>query len=222
MVTQPDWIEQPSGSDLADAYPKVAEARSIEGEATISCKVDASGSLRACIAVSESPKGYGFGAAALAMASRFRMSPMLINGQAVDDGKIIIPISFRLSPQSADSNPWIDHPLSAAFSTLLVLGFGIYFGARIILKPVLAFRTSPEADVTRIRANLGGIYGEAGPSREVLDIVHDGGTLPTRSTDAERIYRVTLHRPDGATEQRTVRIEVAFLGEGRMHLDPLR
>lgn len=103
VMTQPDWVEKPNASDLARDYPKLAEARSIEGRAVISCRVDASGRLQDCRAVSESPHGYGFGAAALAMAPRFHMRPMTVNGRTVDDGKINIPINFRLPQGPARS-----------------------------------------------------------------------------------------------------------------------
>lgn len=105
------------------------------------------------------------------------------------------------------------------FSALLATAFIGFFAARLLVKPVLAFTSTPKDDLSRIRAELEGLQGEAGPSMKVVHIARSGGTLPTRSHDAERSYLVTLQRPDGSTEQRTVRIEVAFLGEGRMSLD---
>lgn len=99
---------------------------------------------------------------------------------------------------------------------IAALGF---VAVRLLLKPILAFTTTSQADLTRIRANLEGPLGAAGPSMRVVDIVRTGGTLPRRYRDSERSYLVTLRRPGGETEQRTVRIEVALFGRGEMSLD---
>jgi TonB family protein len=105
VVTQPDWIAKPTGADLARNYPKVAQLLDIEGYAVIKCDVDAYGALQACKAADEQPLGQGFGPAALAMASAFRMRPMTRNGQPVDGGKITIPIRFRLPVNAPEPAP---------------------------------------------------------------------------------------------------------------------
>jgi hypothetical protein len=105
----------------------------------------------------------------------------------------------------------------SAFVAIAALGLIL---ARLLVKPILALTSTPQDDLARIRANLEGPAGEAGPSMHVVDITRAGITLPGRTQDAERSYRVMLRRTDGTTEQRTVRIEVAFLGEGGMSIDP--
>jgi hypothetical protein len=91
-----------------------------------------------------------------------------------------------------------------------------YVLIKIVVKPALAFSKTPASDLSRIHANLEGLVGLAGVNRKVLDIVRAGTTLPTRYTDAARIYKVTLERPDGTTERRTVNIEVGLFGEGQL------
>lgn len=98
VITQPDWVARPDANDLTEHYPEIAAALNLTGRATVACDVDAFGGLETCTAVSETPTGLGFGAAAVAMTPLFRMRPMTRDGQAVTGGKIIIPIAFRLPP----------------------------------------------------------------------------------------------------------------------------
>lgn len=53
----------PSSESAANAYPEKALQDEVEGRVTIDCAVDASGKLTSCDVVSETPLGYGFGAA---------------------------------------------------------------------------------------------------------------------------------------------------------------
>jgi TonB family protein len=96
VITQPDWLRRPSGEDLTRLYPKAALAKKLEGFATIQCHVTAAGGLADCRTIDESPLGEGFGEAALAMASTFKMRPMAKDGAPVDGGTIRIPIRFKL------------------------------------------------------------------------------------------------------------------------------
>lgn len=72
---RPDWMEKPSGDDLAAFYPPRAARNNISGKATITCKVMADGRLNACVVKEESPPGEHFGEAALKIAPKFRMIP---------------------------------------------------------------------------------------------------------------------------------------------------
>jgi protein TonB len=69
---------------------------SVEGRASISCTVDARGTLQNCSVANETPSDAGFGDAALRMSKLFKMRPMTKDGAPVDGGKIVIPIAFRL------------------------------------------------------------------------------------------------------------------------------
>lgn len=104
-ITQPDWITRPRAEDLEAAYPKAAAALEIEGRASVECAVDAFGVLQACKVANETPKGLGFGAGALSMTPLFRMSPMAINGEPVDGGRIAIPIAFRIPKSEVPAKP---------------------------------------------------------------------------------------------------------------------
>ena len=81
---------------MARYYPSRAAEREQEGRATISCKVTASGNLTGCSIVSESPKGAGFGSAAMQLSRLFRMSPRTVNGEATEGGTVRVPITFQL------------------------------------------------------------------------------------------------------------------------------
>ncbi|MEH6663934.1 MAG: hypothetical protein V7678_03720, partial [Brevundimonas sp.] len=43
LVTDPDWLERPSGDDLARYYPSVARSLNVQGQALIECRVGLDG-----------------------------------------------------------------------------------------------------------------------------------------------------------------------------------
>jgi protein TonB len=96
VITQPDWVRRPSAEDLERYYPERAQRMNVEGRASISCTVDARGTLQNCSVASENPGDQGFGEAAMRMSRLFKMRPMTKDGSPVDGGKIVIPIAFRL------------------------------------------------------------------------------------------------------------------------------
>ncbi|MDF2899984.1 MAG: TonB protein [Phenylobacterium sp.] len=214
VVTNPDWLRRPTGEEVAGYYPVAAMRDGLEGKATIQCVVTRTGMLEHCMIVSETPPGAGFGQAAVAMTSVFRMKPMTVDGEVVEGGTVRLPIRFAL-PSEPEGGSGTDFG-GLALQILLIVGVTAWGASRYLVKPIMAFKTQSPSDVTRIRARLEGIAGDAGPHRKVLEIIHLGGTLPSRYSDSERRYRVTLARPDGSTEQRLVTLPVSFLGEGEM------
>jgi TonB family protein len=94
-VTKASWLKTPNGDDMLEVYPSKAFANGLAGQATLVCQVDASGSLKDCFVIDESPAGYGFGDAALKLSSKFRLKPPFRNGVPVG-GRMTIPIRFAL------------------------------------------------------------------------------------------------------------------------------
>jgi hypothetical protein len=110
--------------------------------------------------------------------------------------------------------------MSDWLSTLIAIAFLGFFVVLYLVKPVLAVTTTPKEDLTRIRANLEGPAGEAGPLMQVVDIQRDGIRMTgSRYADPARAYRVTLQRPDGTTQQRTVQIKASLFGQGGLSVD---
>jgi TonB family protein len=96
VVTNPYWIRRPSAEDVARYYPDRAQRMELEGHATLSCQVDARGTLNSCEVVEESPESAGFGDAAMRLSKLFKMQPMMRDGAPVDGGTVRVPLDFRL------------------------------------------------------------------------------------------------------------------------------
>jgi TonB family protein len=94
-ATQADWVAKPSGDDMAEAYPPVAETLGVTGHVLLACKVATTGRVEDCQVTSETPPGFGFGAAALKVAPLFQMAPSTVGGSATVS-TVRIPIRFAL------------------------------------------------------------------------------------------------------------------------------
>jgi len=93
------WTRVPSWRDVVDAYPDRAWSRRASGNAVLNCQVTAKGRLTDCLPKSENPSGYGFGSAALSLASKFEVAPAH-EGDIIGGGRIDVPIEFRMPPTS--------------------------------------------------------------------------------------------------------------------------
>lgn len=90
-----DPSQLPSREDLVRVFPAKASAEKQDGKATMLCRVLRDGSLADCRVVSEAPPGYGFGQAAIALASKFRARPATLDGQPLSGAEIRFALDFN-------------------------------------------------------------------------------------------------------------------------------
>ncbi|HEY9217579.1 MAG TPA: energy transducer TonB, partial [Phenylobacterium sp.] len=95
VIQNPAWLRKPSGEDLQRYYPDRALRMNVSGSATLSCTVNAKGTLDACSIVREDPADQEFGQAALRMSKLFKMKPKTQDGAPVEGGQVRIPIRFQ-------------------------------------------------------------------------------------------------------------------------------
>lgn len=84
IVTNARLLRQPTEAEMRAVYPPRALARNIPGRAAMSCTATVEGVLSDCMTQSESPPGQRFGQAAVALESRYRVSPRTIDGRPVE------------------------------------------------------------------------------------------------------------------------------------------
>lgn len=97
VIRNPTWLRKPSGAELERIYPRRAMELEKSGGATLMCTVAASGSVGGCSVIDESPKGLGFGEAAMAAAKFFKLNPRTVDGDVVEGAKVRIPLVFNLA-----------------------------------------------------------------------------------------------------------------------------
>lgn len=95
----PNWLRKPTPDLVARFYPEAAMHDEVGGRAVLSCEIDARGDVTRCRAVEEAPQGYGFGTAAVQMATAFRFRPAMRGCEALGGESVRIPINFLLPPE---------------------------------------------------------------------------------------------------------------------------
>jgi TonB family protein len=74
-ATRADYRQWPSAYDWYLATPNLVRGRGVGGRAVLRCKINDIGDLAGCKIVEETPKGLGFGKAAMALRTKTRMQP---------------------------------------------------------------------------------------------------------------------------------------------------
>lgn len=95
VISRPNWIRQPTGEQLARAFPDRALQRGVAGSASLNCLVESSGRVTDCRITGETPGGYGFGRAAQSVSRYFQISPQTVNG-AAQGSRVAINMRFNL------------------------------------------------------------------------------------------------------------------------------
>ncbi len=88
------WLEAPSYSQVAAAYPKKAANDGTEGHAALDCRIASDQRLHDCNVITEQPKGMGFGKAARDLAPLFRAPAMTSAGQSTKDAHVDLGFTF--------------------------------------------------------------------------------------------------------------------------------
>jgi hypothetical protein len=80
---------------LASAYPAAARVAAVSGDVTVICDATADGEMSGCRLMSENPTGYGFGDAALSLASQIRIAPQGKDGSPVAGRSVEWDVPFK-------------------------------------------------------------------------------------------------------------------------------
>ena len=98
----------PAADRLLGYYPPAARAAGVSGEATLGCGRDAHGALINCTLTSKSPPGYGFGAAALALAAASVGDPVGHYGEGA--AHLALPTTFHFTADPPAITPDVFSP----------------------------------------------------------------------------------------------------------------
>lgn len=101
VVLDPPWTQVPTQAEVNAAWPREAVGLA-SGQAALRCGLDRTGRLRSCNVISESPRGKGFGKAALALSKAFGVTFAPEEAKAARDLKIDVPFRFR-DPAAPDA-----------------------------------------------------------------------------------------------------------------------
>lgn len=93
VIRNPSWVRQPTAEQMTRAYPDRASAAGVAGSVSLSCMVEANGSVSGCSVVGETPAGQGFGRAAQNLSRHFRINPRTVDGNA-EGSRVAINLRF--------------------------------------------------------------------------------------------------------------------------------
>ncbi len=84
----------PSRQEILSRYPRQALERRRGGRATLVCRIGLDQRLQACAVREETPRGQGFGDAALSLAPLYRFRPPVRDGRPVEGHEIVVGVEF--------------------------------------------------------------------------------------------------------------------------------
>lgn len=82
------WTDETDPQAVRRLYPARAYRENVSGEALIECLVASDGALTECRVVRETPMGYGFGEASIAVARNFTVAPLTRDGRPTDGMRV--------------------------------------------------------------------------------------------------------------------------------------
>jgi hypothetical protein len=94
----------PAAEDFQATFPKTENGVN-HVRVVLGCTVGADGALDGCAVNSEDPAGQGYGAGALALATKFRLQPWGADGEPMVGAHINLPIRYELTPVAAKAAP---------------------------------------------------------------------------------------------------------------------
>lgn len=87
----------PGVNPFAWYYPERAQRMEVDGKAVMTCDVNEAYRLEACALVSETPEGWGFGAATLEVSRYFKFKPKLdADGKPAPRGRVTVPLTWSV------------------------------------------------------------------------------------------------------------------------------
>lgn len=112
VLSDPTWDAAPSFADMAAAWPKRANGDA--GHVSMRCGIAPEGGLKSCHVVAETPTGDGFGAAALALSSKFRLRLPPGAFEGLKKAIVTVPVHFNNpamnTPRAVAEPAWITGP----------------------------------------------------------------------------------------------------------------
>jgi TonB family protein len=95
-AVRPAWVELPTLFEFQLSFPKTDNGVN-HIRVVLGCTVETTGALGGCTVADEDPPGRGYGAAALALTSKFRVSPWGPDGEPAVGARVQVPIRYDLT-----------------------------------------------------------------------------------------------------------------------------